>query len=163
METLVYSIIGAGVLGILFTIIKSAWVKKQSAGSEKMQTIAGHIADGAMAFLKAEYKVLIVFVAAVAVLLFFKGESEQSSNGFIAVSFVVGAFLSAFAGFLGMRIAVKANVRTTNAARTSLNKALELNIRSPQIHYYLGQMHLKINDTTKATQSYRTALEILFE
>jgi len=126
METLVYSIIGAGVLGILFTIIKSAWVKKQSAGSEKMQTIAGHIADGAMAFLKAEYKVLIVFVAAVAVLLFFKGESEQSSNGFIAVSFVVGAFLSAFAGFLGMRIAVKANVRTTNAAQKSITSALKV-------------------------------------
>ncbi|NOZ35354.1 MAG: sodium-translocating pyrophosphatase [Chlorobi bacterium] len=126
METLIYSIIGAGVLGILFTIIKSAWVKKQNAGSEKMQTIAKHIADGAMAFLKAEYKVLIVFVASVALLLYFKGESEQSSNGFIAVSFIVGAFLSAFAGYLGMRIAVKANVRTTHAAQKSINSALKV-------------------------------------
>ncbi|MCF6184836.1 MAG: sodium-translocating pyrophosphatase [Bacteroidales bacterium] len=126
METLIYSIIGAGVLGIFFTIIKSAWVKKQSAGTAKMQTIAKHISDGAMAFLKAEYKVLVVFVASVALLLYFKGESEQSSNGFIAVSFIVGAFLSAFAGYLGMRIAVKANVRTTNAAQKSINSALKV-------------------------------------
>ena len=125
-ETLIYSLIGAGIIGILFTFIKSAWVKKQSAGSEKMQTIAKHIADGAMAFLKAEYKVLIVFVAAVAVLLFFKGENEESSNGFIALSFAVGAVLSALAGFMGMRIAVKANVRTTNAAQKSINSALKV-------------------------------------
>ncbi len=126
METLVYSIIGAGILGIVYTIFRSAWVKKQPAGSEKMQTIAGYIADGAMAFLKAEYKVLAVFVTAVAILLFFKGETEDASNGFIAVSFIVGAFLSALAGYIGMRIAVKANVRTTNAAQKSINSALKV-------------------------------------
>ncbi len=125
-ETLIYSVIGAGVLGILFTVFRSAWVKKQSAGSEKMQTIAKYIADGAMAFLKAEYKVLIIFVAAVAVLLYFKGENEDASNGFIALSFAVGAILSALAGFVGMRIAVKANVRTTNAAKKSINSALKV-------------------------------------
>ena len=126
MENIVYALIGAGFVGILFTVWKSAWINKKDAGTEKMQTIAKHISDGAMAFLKAEYKILAVFVAAVAVLLFFKGESEEVSNGFVAVSFVTGAVLSALAGYLGMRIAVKSNVRTTNAARTSINEALKV-------------------------------------
>ncbi len=126
MENVLYVLIGAGVMGILFTIWKSAWIKSQEEGTVKMQKIASHIAEGAMAFLKAEYKILAVFVAAVAVLLFFKGEAEASSNGFVALSFVVGAGLSAFAGYLGMRIAVKANVRTTNAARNSINDALKI-------------------------------------
>lgn len=106
--------------------IKSAWVAKQDVGGEKMANIAKNIADGAMAFLKAEYKVLSVFVIAVAVLLIFKGNSEAESTGFVALSFVVGALMSALAGFIGMRIATKANVRTTHAAETSLNKALEV-------------------------------------
>ncbi|MCF6364758.1 MAG: sodium-translocating pyrophosphatase [Bacteroidales bacterium] len=126
MENIVYALIGTGVIGILFTIWKSAWINKKDAGTEKMQKIAKHIADGAMAFLKAEYKILAVFVAAVAILLYFKGESEDASNGFIAVSFITGAVLSALAGYLGMRIAVKSNVRTTNAARTSINDALRV-------------------------------------
>ena len=91
-----------------------------------MARIAKNIADGAMSFLKAEYKILSVFVAAVAVLLFFKGQNEAGSNGLVAVSFIVGAICSALAGFIGMRVATKANVRTTNAARTSLSKALEV-------------------------------------
>ncbi len=106
--------------------LKSSWVSKREVGTEKMATIAKNIADGAMAFLKAEYKVLSIFVLAVAVLLVFKGNSEAESTGFVALSFVVGALMSALAGFIGMRIATKANVRTTNAARTSLNKALEV-------------------------------------
>ncbi|MCD4693480.1 MAG: sodium/proton-translocating pyrophosphatase, partial [Calditrichales bacterium] len=126
MENIVYAIIGTGILGIIYTIWKSVWIKNKDAGSEKMQTIAKHIADGAMAFLKEEYKRLAVFVAAVAILLYFKGESEETSNGFIAVSFITGAGLSALAGFLGMRIAVKANVRTTNAAVNSINEALKV-------------------------------------
>jgi len=124
MENLVYYLPLAGVIGIIFMIIKSAWVKKQEVGTEKMAIIAKNIADGAMAFLKAEYKVLSVFVLAVAILLIFKGNSEKLSHAFVALSFVVGALMSALAGFIGMRIATKANVRTTNAARTSLNKAL---------------------------------------
>ncbi|MGI9550255.1 MAG: sodium-translocating pyrophosphatase, partial [Aurantibacter sp.] len=80
----------------------------------------------AMSFLKAEYKILVIFVAAVAVLLFFKGSNETGSNGMVAVSFIVGAICSALAGFIGMRVATKANVRTTQAARTSLGKALEV-------------------------------------
>jgi len=126
MENIIYYLPLAGLIGIIFMIIKSAWVKKQEVGTEKMTTIAKNIADGAMAFLKAEYKVLSIFVIAVAVLLIFKGNSEASSHAFVAISFVVGALMSALAGFIGMRIATKANVRTTNAARTSLNKALEV-------------------------------------
>ncbi len=126
MENIIYYLPLAGLIGIIFMIIKSAWVKKQEVGTDKMATIAKNIADGAMAFLKAEYKVLSIFVVAVAVLLIFKGNSEASSHAFVAISFVVGALMSALAGFIGMRIATKANVRTTNAARTSLNKALEV-------------------------------------
>jgi len=126
MNNLIYLLPLASVLGFLFMIFKSGWVSKQEVGTEKMARIAKNIADGAMAFLKAEYKVLSIFVLAVAVLLVFKGRSEVNSSGLLALSFVVGAFLSALAGFIGMRIATKANVRTTNAARTSLNKALEI-------------------------------------
>ena len=91
-----------------------------------MARIAKNIADGAMSFLKAEYKILSIFVVAVAILLFFKGQAEAGSNGMVAVSFIVGAICSALAGFIGMKVATKANVRTTNAARTSLGKALEV-------------------------------------
>ncbi len=91
-----------------------------------MARIAKNIADGAMSFLKAEYKILSIFVVAVAILLYFKGENEVGSNGMVALSFVVGAICSALAGFIGMRVATKANVRTTQAARTSLGKALEV-------------------------------------
>jgi K(+)-stimulated pyrophosphate-energized sodium pump len=126
MENILFYLPIAGILGIIFMVWRSKWVEKQDAGTEKMARIAKFIADGAMAFLKAEYKILIFFVLAVAVLLFFKGQSEEGSNGYVFVSFIVGAFLSALAGFVGMRIATKANGRTTNAARTSLNKALEV-------------------------------------
>ncbi len=126
MESLIYLLPLAGVVGLVFMFYKSAWVSKQEVGTEKMAIIAKHISDGALAFLKAEYKVLSVFVIAVAVLLVFKGNSEENSSGLVALSFVVGALMSALAGYIGMRIATKANVRTTNAARTSLNKALEV-------------------------------------
>ena len=115
-----------GVLALLFVFIKNAWVSKQDVGDETMANIAKNFADGAMSFLKAEYKILSIFVVAVAVLLFFKGSNEEGSNGMVAVSFIVGAICSALAGFIGMKVATKANVRTTNAARTSLGKALEV-------------------------------------
>ncbi len=124
-QTLTYAIPAFGVLALLYTLWKSAWVKKQEVGTEKMATIATHIADGAMAFLKAEYRVLAIFVLAVAILLGFSGNTEGSSP-LIALSFILGAICSALAGFIGMRVATKANVRTTNAARTSLGKALEV-------------------------------------
>jgi len=126
MESLVYILPFAGVIALLFVLWRTAWVKKQDVGNEKMANIAKHIASGAMAFLKAEYKVLSVFVICVAVILAFKGKNEADSNALVALSFVVGALCSGLAGFLGMRVATKANVRTTNAARTSLGKALEV-------------------------------------
>ncbi len=126
MENILYILPIFAIVGFIFMFIKSSWVSKQEEGNEKMSIIAKNIAEGAMAFLKAEYKVLAIFVVAVAALLIFKGNSEANSSWLVAVSFVVGALLSALAGFIGMRVATKANVRTTNAARTSLNKALEV-------------------------------------
>ena len=125
MQTVLYVMPLLGLLGLLYVIWKSAWVSKQDAGTDKMKKIAGHIAEGAMAFLKAEYKVLSVFVLCVAVLLAFTASSENSSP-LVGISFVLGAFSSALAGFIGMRVATKANVRTTQAARTSLGRALEV-------------------------------------
>ena len=126
MELFIQSLPAFGILALLFVFFKNNWVSKQEVGNEKMARIAKNIADGAMSFLKAEYKILSIFVAAVAVLLFFKGQAEAGSNGMVAVSFIVGAICSALAGFIGMRVATKANVRTTNAAQTSLGKALEV-------------------------------------
>ena len=126
MELIIKFLPAFGVLALLFVFFKNNWVSKQEVGSEKMARIAKNIADGAMSFLKAEYKILSIFVVAVAILLFFKGSNEQGSNGMVAVSFIVGAVCSALAGFIGMRVATKANVRTTQAARTSLGRALEV-------------------------------------
>ena len=126
MEMIVEFLPLFGILALGFVFWKNAWVSKQEEGDERMSRIAKNIADGAMSFLKAEYKVLAIFVIAVAVLLFFKGSAEEGSNGMVAVSFIVGAICSALAGFIGMKAATKANVRTTHAARTSLGKALEV-------------------------------------
>jgi K(+)-stimulated pyrophosphate-energized sodium pump len=125
MQTVLYSLPLFGVLGLIYVMWKSAWISKQDAGTDKMKKIAGHIAEGAMAFLKAEYKVLAIFVVCVSVLLAVTASSETSSP-LVGVSFILGAFSSALAGFIGMRVATKANVRTTNAARTSLGSALEM-------------------------------------
>ena len=126
MELMIQSLPAFGILALIFVFIKNRWVTKQHVGNEKMARIAQNIAEGAMSFLKAEYKILSVFVLTVAILLFFKGQSESGSNGMVAVSFIVGAVCSALAGFIGMRVATKANVRTTNAAQKSLGKALEV-------------------------------------
>ncbi|MEO0901181.1 MAG: sodium-translocating pyrophosphatase, partial [Bacteroidota bacterium] len=126
MDLLIQFLPVFGVLALLYVFIKNVWVSKQEVGDDKMARIAKNIADGAMSFLKAEYKILSIFVVAVAILLYFKGTSEEGSNGMVAVSFIVGAICSALAGFIGMKVATKANVRTTNAARTSLGKALEV-------------------------------------
>jgi len=125
MGIILYTIPALGLLGLLYTLWKSAWVKKQDPGTEKMQKIANHIYEGAMAFLRSEYKVLGVFIITVAILLAVSADSENSSP-LIAVSFLVGALCSALAGFIGMKVATRANVRTTNAARTGLGKALEI-------------------------------------
>ena len=126
MEFIINFLPAFGLVALVFVFWKNSWVSKQPVGDEKMSNIANNIAEGAMSFLKAEYKVLSVFVVAVSVLLVFKGNSEEGSNAMVAVSFVVGAICSALAGFIGMKVATKANVRTTNAARSSLAKALEV-------------------------------------
>ncbi|PKF76167.1 sodium-translocating pyrophosphatase [Chryseobacterium sp. PMSZPI] len=115
-----------GVVALLYTFLQSNWVSKQNAGNEKMKIISGHIADGAMAFLKAEYKILTYFVIVVAILLAVMGSTNANSHWSIGIAFVMGAIFSASAGFIGMKIATKANVRTAEAARTSLSKALKV-------------------------------------
>ncbi|KPE51164.1 sodium-translocating pyrophosphatase [Chryseobacterium indologenes] len=115
-----------GVVALLYTFLQSNWVSRQNAGNEKMKTISGHIADGAMAFLKAEYKILTYFVVVVAILLAVMGSSNANSHWSIGIAFAVGAIFSALAGFIGMKIATKANVRTAEAAKTSLSKALKV-------------------------------------
>lgn len=127
MENLIYLIPALGVVGLLVMAIKSAWVSKQDAGDENMKELAGYIAKGAMAFLKAEWKVLSYFAVIAAVLLAWSGTiPKANSSPIIAVAFLIGAVFSAVAGYIGMNIATKANVRTTQAARTSLAKALKV-------------------------------------
>ena len=126
MELIVKILPAFGLLALLFVFIKNSWVSKQEIGNDKMEKISKNIADGAMSFLKSEYKILSIFVISVAILLYFKGSNEVGSNGMVAFSFVVGAICSALAGFIGMKVATKANVRTTQAARKSLGKALEV-------------------------------------
>lgn len=125
-SNLVYFIPVLGLIGILIMIIKSRWVAKQDAGDANMQELAGHIASGAMAFLKAEWKILSYFVVIAAIILAWSGTLSPYSSWVIAISFIIGAVTSAFAGYIGMNIATKANVRTTQAARTSLAKALKV-------------------------------------
>jgi K(+)-stimulated pyrophosphate-energized sodium pump len=125
-QTLIYIIPALGIVGLIFTFWKSAWVARQDPGTERMQRIAAAIQEGAMAFLRAEYKILAIFVVSVAILLAIAGGKSPNSHPMVAVSFIVGAFCSALAGFIGMKVATKANVRTTSAARHSLGKALEV-------------------------------------
>ncbi len=126
MENLMYIIPAFGLVGLIVMAAKSAWVSKQDAGDENMQELAGYIAKGAMAFLKAEWKVLSYFAVITALLLAWSGSMLETSSPVIAISFLIGAVLSALAGYIGMNIATKANVRTTQAARTSLSKALSV-------------------------------------
>ncbi|MCB1089445.1 MAG: sodium/proton-translocating pyrophosphatase, partial [Verrucomicrobiae bacterium] len=111
---------------LAYTFWRSSWIARQDAGTEKMQRIANSIAVGAMAFLRAEYKILAIFVSSIAILLLIGGFSSPNSHPMAAVSFIVGALCSALAGFIGMRVATKANVRTTNAARKSLGDGLAI-------------------------------------
>ena len=126
MDKLFYLVPVFGIIALIYTAIQSAWVNKQSAGNDRMKEIAGYIAEGAMAFLKAEYKVMGYFVVIAALLLGIMGGTDKNSHWSIAIAFIIGAFLSALAGFLGMRIATKSNVRTAEAAKTSLSKALKV-------------------------------------
>ena len=119
-------VIGAAILAMLYSFWKTAWINKQDEGTDRMKSIGSSIADGAMAFLKAEYRILSIFVIAVAILLGFANSGRADSSALISLSFVVGAITSALAGFLGMKVATKANIRTTNAARSGLASALNV-------------------------------------
>lgn len=126
MESIMYLIPLMGLLALIYSFIKSKWINKQDPGTEKMIEIAGYIRDGAIAFLKTEYKVLAIFVVTVAILLGFSNSGREDSSSLIALSFLIGASCSALAGYLGMKAATKANVRTANAARTGLGPALQI-------------------------------------
>ena len=115
----------SGIIALVFVYVKNRWVSSNDVGSEKMERIAKNISDGAMAFLKAEYKILSVFVFFTSILLALKGENEGTS-WLVSISFILGAVCSALAGFIGMKVATRANVRTTEAAKHSLGKALEI-------------------------------------
>ncbi len=129
MEMLVYILPVFGLLGLAYMAVLNSWVSKQDEGSEKMAGIAKHIADGAMAFLKAEYRMLAVFVLIAGAALGVLSAMVETTHWFIIIAFVIGALFSALAGFIGMRVATKANVRTTQAARTGLSKALEVSFK----------------------------------
>lgn len=126
MSNLIFLIPVFGVIAILYMIYLAAWVGRQPAGNDKMREIASFIREGAMAFLKAEYRVLMIFVVIAGLLLGVLSSMVETTHWFIVIAFVIGAFFSALAGNIGMRIATSANVRTTEAARTSLIKALKV-------------------------------------
>ena len=126
MEILLYIVPIIGLSALVYSAVKNHWIGKQSPGTDTMIEISNHIRDGAIAFLKTEYKILFVFVVSVAIILGISNSSQEDSSWLIAVSFVAGAFCSALAGYLGMKAATKANVRTTNAARKGLSEALNI-------------------------------------
>ena len=126
MDKLIYLVPIMGAIGLLYTFVKFNWVAKQDPGTDRMKEISNYIAEGAMAFLRAEWKILGYFVVIVALLLAVMAFSNPHSHWSIALAFVLGAVFSATAGFIGMKVATKANVRTAQAARTSLSKALDV-------------------------------------
>jgi K(+)-stimulated pyrophosphate-energized sodium pump len=126
MDKLIYLVPLMGVIGLLYTFIQFKWVSRQDEGTDLMKQISRYIAEGAMAFLKAEWKILGYFVVIVALLLGFMARTNPSSHWSISLAFILGAILSATAGYIGMRVATKANVRTAQAARTSLSRALKV-------------------------------------
>ncbi len=126
MQLITYLVPAAGVLALLYAFTRTRWINKQEVGTDTMAEIASNIADGARAFLRREYRVLVIFVMAVAALLAFANMQQEGSSWIIAVSFITGALCSGLAGFIGMNVATKANVRTTNAARTGLAPALNV-------------------------------------
>lgn len=133
MNIALYLIPIMGIIALIFMAFKSSWVNKRSTGSQRMSDLAKHISSGAMAFLKSEYKALSYFVIIVAILLGYMGFVNPASSWTISVAFVLGAILSAYAGFNGMRIATKSNVRTAEAAKTSLSKALDVSFKGGSV------------------------------
>src|ERR1700752_3206927 len=179
-SSIIYLVPALGIVGLLVMAIKSAWVSKQDAGDANMQELAGYIADGAMAFLKAEWKVLSYFVVVAAILLGWSGTiheihgREIHSHWLIAVAFIIGAVFSATAGYIGMKVATKANVRTTQAARTSLAQALKVSFTGGTVMglgvaglaiFGLGGLFIvfynMFNVTAVNGAEMRTAIEVL--
>jgi K(+)-stimulated pyrophosphate-energized sodium pump len=178
-DYVIYLVPAFGVLGLLVMAVKSAWISKQDAGDANMQALAGHIADGAMAFLKAEWRILGIFAVITAALLAYSGTVHQvngrpiNSSWVICIAFLIGAVFSATAGFIGMKVATKANVRTTQAARTSLKQALNVSFTGGSVMGIgvaslavlgLGGLFivfLKIFAPDLATEHVRTAIEVL--
>ena len=126
VNTYLWAVLNAGVLALIYAAWKTNWINKQDQGTERMVLIGKSIAEGAMAFLKAEYRILGIFVVVVALLLGIANAGRTDSSALISLSFIAGAFASGLAGFLGMRVATKANNRTTHAARSSLAAALNV-------------------------------------
>jgi K(+)-stimulated pyrophosphate-energized sodium pump len=127
MESLmIYMPITLALIGLVYMLVKRSWVMKQDAGDGKMKEISDHIYEGALAFLSAEYRILTVFVIIVSIALAIVSFIVPTTHWLIVIAFIFGAFFSALAGNMGMRIATKTNVRTTQAARTSLPKALKI-------------------------------------
>lgn len=126
MDSLIYLVPALAILGLIVMATKSAWVTKQDSGTDRMKEISGYIAEGAMAFLKAEYRILAIYVVLAGAALGWLSQVVETSHILIVAAFVIGCVFSALAGYFGMRIATKANVRTTQAARTSLAQALKV-------------------------------------
>ncbi|MGB3081079.1 MAG: sodium-translocating pyrophosphatase, partial [Saprospiraceae bacterium] len=126
MDKLIYLVPVMGAIGLIYTFIKFNWVARQDAGNDRMKEISNYIAEGAMAFLRAEWKILGYFVVLVGILLAVMASANPHSHWSISIAFVMGAVLSATAGYIGMKVATKANVRTSQAARTSLSRALKV-------------------------------------
>lgn len=125
-SNIIFLPIALAILGIIFMIVKANWVKKQSAGSERMQSISKSIKEGALAFLNAEYRLLLIFVVLASIALYGVSYAVESTSWMIIPAFIIGAVFSALAGNIGMRIATEANARTAEAAKTSLPKALKI-------------------------------------
>ncbi|MDQ6756104.1 MAG: sodium/proton-translocating pyrophosphatase, partial [Bacteroidota bacterium] len=177
MNSLIYVIPAMGIVGLLYTFIKYSWVAKQDAGTARMQEISTYISEGAMAFLKAEWKILSYFVIIGALLLAIMGYSNANSDWSIALAFIIGAFFSALAGYIGMRAATKANVRTAQAARSSLAKALNVSFTGGSVMglgvaglavlglgglFIILYMHF-VSGYTLGTPEYKIALEKAIE
>jgi K(+)-stimulated pyrophosphate-energized sodium pump len=123
---MIYMPIAAAAIGLIYMFLKKSWVMKQDAGDGKMKEISDHIYEGALAFLNAEYRLLAIFVVIVSILLFVVSLLVDTTHWLIVIAFIFGAIFSAYAGNMGMKIATKTNVRTTQAARTSLPNALKV-------------------------------------
>ena len=133
LDTILYLVPALAIVGLIYMFVQSRWVKAQSTGEPRMAEIAQHIHEGALAFLSAEYRILAIFVVVAGALLGVVSMMVPTTHWFIVVAFVIGAVFSALAGNIGMRIATQANVRTTQAARTSLAEALKVSFRGGMV------------------------------